>query len=153
VKQLDVRKLMPEAQLPTRSYEEDAGLDLYAVEDIFIPIGNTVSVRTGIAIHIFPGYVGKIEDRSGLANKGLRTGGGVIDAKYDGEVKVVLHNLTNESVRQWVGFDVQAAGYQVKKGDRIAQLLIYEVSTPTVREVGYSWGMNRKTSGHGSTGR
>ena len=91
---LKVKLLSKNAVLPTRNLKTDAGIDLYASEDVFIPQGTTKVVKTDVAIQVPEGMVGKIEDRSSLASKGLRTGGGVVDCGYAGEVKVVIHNLT-----------------------------------------------------------
>jgi dUTP pyrophosphatase len=64
---------------PSRNKSTDAGLDLYSIEDKFIELGTTAVIRTGISVNVPEGMVGKIEDRSSLAAKGLRTGAGVID--------------------------------------------------------------------------
>jgi dUTP pyrophosphatase len=109
---------------------------------MFIRLGATALVKTDIAILIPEGHVGKIEDRSGLAAKGLRTGAGVVDNGYTGEVKVVLHNLTHST----------SGGYQIKAGDRIAQLLIYPVSFATAMEIDNLGDSQRKDSGFGSSG-
>ena len=83
MKTLKVKKLSENATLPTRSYPNDAGVDLYASESIFIPVGATVRIPTDIAVNIEPGYYAQIQDRSGCAIKGLKIGGGVIDAGYN----------------------------------------------------------------------
>lgn len=142
-----VFKLSKQATLPTRNKESDAGLDLYAVESTFIGTGKTVLVKTSVAIQIPEGYVGKIEDRSSLSSKGLRTGGGVIDAGYTGEVAVVLHNLNNTDASSQHG-----RGYMIEKGQKIAQLLVYKVETPGVEEVTELWTSDRGSSGFGSSG-
>lgn len=135
---------------PTRNKSTDAGLDLYAAEDRFIELGSTVIVRTGLAINIPVGMVGKIEDRSSLAAKGLRTGAGVVDTGYSGEVGVVLHNLTSQLASDPV---LHRRGYQVRKGDKIAQLLVYDVATPVVEVVANLWESERGPGGFGSSGR
>lgn len=166
---LDVKKLNPEAKLPTRSNPHDAGLDLYALEDVFIPQGKTVRIATGVAIHILPEYVGLVRDRSGMATKGLIVGAGVIDAGYAGDASVVLHNFSNVSDTHEDHFAYEfkepmtypstarkypICGYQVRKGDKIAQLLIQKVELPVVDEVSYSWETSaRGTKGFGSSGR
>src|ERR1035437_2753504 len=98
---MKVKLLHEKAQLPKRSSENAAGLDLYACEDVFIPVGETRLIPLGIAIKL-QGRYGvipylKIEDRSGMAVKGLRTGAGVVDYDYRGEIKVVMHNLNNQT--------------------------------------------------------
>jgi dUTP pyrophosphatase len=135
---------------PTRNKSSDAGLDLYAMEDKFIELGTTTVVRTGVSINIPNGMVGKIEDRSSLASKGLRTGAGVVDAGYSGEVGVVIHNLTSQLSSDPV---LHRKGYQVRRGDKIAQLLTYAVETPAVEVVGNLWESERGAGGFGSSGR
>jgi dUTP pyrophosphatase len=135
---------------PTRNKSSDAGLDLYAMEDKFIELGTTTVVRTGVSINIPNGMVGKIEDRSSLASKGLRTGAGVVDAGYSGEVGVVIHNLTSQLSSEPV---LHRKGYQIRRGDKIAQLLTYAVETPAVEVVGNLWESERGTGGFGSSGR
>lgn len=140
-----VKKLSPTSKLPVRNLSTDAGLDLFAAEDVFIPVGKTAKIKTGIAIDVDRGFVGLIFDRSGMAVKGLRTGGGVIDTGYHGEVLVVIHNLNNESKLQ--------TGYEVKTGDKIAQLLIQQISLPLVKEVEcFEIESERGDRGFGSSG-
>lgn len=145
---IKVKKLHEKAIIPTRSHEGDAGMDLYALEDTFLPVSSTVKVSTGIAVAVPYGYVGKIEDRSGCALKGLRTGAGVVDAQYRGELSVVLHNLNNKS-----NTHIGQEGYQVKKGDRIAQLLLYQVALPIAIEMDELDDTKRGNGGFSSTGR
>lgn len=150
MKHLEVYIRNEKATPPSRSKATDAGLDLVSAEDIFIELGSTRVVKTGIAVKVPEGFVGKIEDRSGLASKGLRTGAGVIDAGYNGEVGVVIHNLTSELAKDPV---LLRPGYQIRRGDRIAQLLLYKVETPEVVVVDTSWESERGSSGFGSSGR
>lgn len=145
---VQVCKLDPNAKLPTRTYSTDAGLDIFSTEDVFITAGTTQVVATGVAIQISEGYVGKIEDRSSMGLKGLRTGAGVIDCGFTGELKVVLHNLNNRD-NEYLG----VRGYWVRKGDKIAQMLLYKVETPEVIEVDSLWESDRGSKGFGSSGR
>lgn len=135
---------------PNRNKATDAGLDLYAIEDKFIELGSTAIVRTGVSVNIPAGMVGKIEDRSSLAAKGLRTGAGVVDTGYSGEVGVVLHNVTSQHASDPV---LHRRGYQIRKGDKIAQLLVYNVETPAVEVVTSLWESERGSGGFGSSGR
>jgi dUTP pyrophosphatase len=135
---------------PTRNKATDAGLDLYSMEDKFIELGSTAVVRTGVSVNIPSGMVGKIEDRSSLASKGLRTGAGVIDTGYNGEVGIVIHNLTSQLASDPV---LHRKGYQVRRGDKIAQLLTYNVETPSVEVVSNVWESERGSGGFGSSGR
>ncbi len=137
---LQVKKIVPEAKLPTRAKEGDAGLDLYSVESCVVePMGRR-AVRTGIALEIPMGYVGLVWDKSGLAAKGgIKTMGGVIDSGYRGEIQVILANLGD-------GTHVIAAG------DKIAQLLIQHVELLPVEEVSDLADSERGADGFGSTG-
>ena len=137
---IPVKRVVPDAVLPTRAHPDDAGLDLYAAEDVVLGGGGGQTVRTGIALAIPPRHVGLVFDRSSMAKRGVKTAGGVIDAGYRGEVLVVLRNLTNETI-------------QVTKGDRIAQLLIMPVATPAVLESSLLDETSRGANGFGSTGK
>lgn len=145
-----VFKLDKKATVPTRNKVTDAGLDIFANETIHIPKGSTKLIKTGIAIEVVPGYVGKIEDRSGMALKGLRTGGGIIDSGFSGELSIVLHNLTADKDTDHI---LHKKGYFVKKGDRIAQILFYEISYPQVEIVDNLWTSERGSNGFSSSGR
>lgn len=143
-------KLDKKSKVPTRNLKTDAGLDIYSNEYKFIKKGSTCVVTTGIAINIPEGYVGKIEDRSSMAKNGLRTGAGVIDAGFSGEVSIVLHNLTNEEKKCPVTF---REGYEINPGDKIAQLVLVKVETPIVEEVPELWNSDRGSNGFGSSGK
>ncbi len=107
-----VEQLHPAAQLPRYAHTGpfgDLAADLYAVADGRIEPGATVAVPTGIALGLPAGYGALVEDRSGLALRGLTTLAGVIDPGYRGELKVVLTNLS-------------AMPHVIAAGDRIAQL-------------------------------
>ena len=110
----ETKLLHDSAKNPTKGHIDDAGWDLYSSEAVSIPAGATVLVSTGVAMAIPNRYVGLIWDRSSMGVKGIHRHAGVIDSGYRGEVKVCLHNTTNET-------------YHVERGDRIAQLLIQEV--------------------------
>jgi len=137
---LPVRRLEAGAVLPTRAHADDAGLDLYSLEDTTVPPGDGTVLRTGVAVAISPGYVGLVCDRSSMARRGLKTAGGVIDAGYRGEIGVVVWNLSREA---------QA----VKKGERIAQMLIVPIATPAPIDSDDLGATARGSGGFGSTGR
>lgn len=138
--QLSVKKLELDATLPTRAHSDDAGLDLYGSETIVIPPFGGTLASTGIAMALPHGYVGMIADRSSMARKGLKTAGGIIDAGYRGEIKVIFRNLTDQEIR-------------IEKGDRIAQMLIIPIATPAVEEVQDLESSERGEGGFGSTGK
>ncbi len=120
---LSVKKLSPEAKIPTRSHHDDAGLDLYANETYALKPGEVHGVLTGIAMAIPSGCVGLILGKSGLALKaGIDTLGGVIDAQYRGEIVVIVANHGAES-------------YHIETGSKIAQILIQKVELLQAEEV------------------
>ena len=90
---LDIVRVSQEATLPTRAHSDDAGLDLYGLEDIILSPAQGKVARTGIAIALPKGFVGLVADRSSLAKRGVKTAGGVIDAGYRGELHIVLWNI------------------------------------------------------------
>ncbi len=140
MRELPVRRLDPRTVLPTRAHPGDAGLDLYALEAVALTPGAGTVARTGIAVALEPGFVGLVCDRSSLAKRGLKTAGGVIDAGYRGEICVVLWNLSPEPQR-------------IEDGERLAQLLVMPVATPSPVEAGELEATSRGAGGFGSTGR
>lgn len=139
--ELYVKRLHPDAILPTRAHKTDAGMDLYALEEVEIPSQQRAIIRTGIAVAIPAGYVALFWDRSGLAARsGITTLAGVVDAGYRGEWRVVLFNTT-------------AVAHTLQKGERVAQVLIQPVELPTWKEVDELPGVaERNRRGFGSTG-
>lgn len=142
---IEIQRLDPDLPLPAAQHAHDAGHDLYAREDVRIEAGGgRAVVPTGLAIAIPPGYAGFVLPRSGLA---LRHGitclntPGLIDSLYRGELKVVLVNTD------------PGESYEVKRGDRIAQLVVKQVETVDWVEVDELDATPRSTEGFGSTGR
>jgi dUTP pyrophosphatase len=133
-------RLVQDATLPTRAHPDDAGLDLYALEDVLLLGSEGKVARTGIALAVPQGHVGLIADRSSLAKRGVKTAGGVIDAGYRGEILVCLWNLSGAEI-------------QLRRGERIAQLLICPVATPAVLETHTLNETSRGVNGFGSTGK
>lgn len=137
-----VQRLHEQAKLPKYSHTGNAGdlaADLFAVEDAEVQPGKVISVGTGLALELPAEYGAVIEDRSGTALKGLSTLAGIIDTGYRGEIRVVFTN-------------VGAEPYQIRTGDRIAQLRLVhrlEANFVEVSEIGPSQRSNR---GFGSTG-
>ena len=138
-----VTKLDEDAVIPTYAKPGDAGADLYALNEVTLPPGHRALIKTGIAIAIPFGFVGLVHPRSGL---GLKNGvsvvntPGTIDSGYRGEIGVVLinHDLENS--------------FEVKKGDRIAQLVIQKVENAQFKIVNELPASQRATGGYGSTG-
>lgn len=137
--EIQVKKLNNNAILPTRGHATDAGMDLYALDDVFLSPGQGAMARTGIAMAIPNGYVGMVADRSSLAKKGIKTAGGIIDSGYRGEIQIILRNLTHQEL-------------VIKAGERMAQLLLIPVATPQAFEVLELDSTARGEGGFGSTG-
>jgi len=136
--------LHPDAVLPRYAHgpEEDAGLDLHAVEDVLLEPGEPALVPTGLAIELPPGYEAQIRPRSGLALRHaitLPNAPATIDPGYRGEIRVILLNLGR-------------APYLVRKGDRIAQMVVarYEAIEWVEAELSDT---RRGAGGFGSSGR
>lgn len=141
---LQVRRLDPEARLPTRAYQDDAGLDLYALEEVTLEPGDRASVGTGIAVEIPAGQAGLVLPRSGLAARhgiALVNAPGLIDPGYRGELRVLLLNTDRE------------AAFTVRRGERIAQLVLVRLETPEVAEVQELAFSERGAGGFGSSGQ
>lgn len=141
---IPVKKMSPNAILPTYGSAEAAGADLYACLEgpVIIEAGKTVFIPTGLALEVPRGCAGLIYARSSMGTKrGLAPANkvGVVDSDYRGEVKVALHNHGSEP-------------QTVNPGERVAQLLITPVLTPAYEEVDVLTDTDRGTGGFGSTG-
>ena len=135
-----IQKTDLEIKTPTYAHAGDAGMDLYAAENIIIKPGERKVVATGVKMEIPAGYVGLIWDKSGLASKnGLKTMGGVIDSTYRGEVGVVVMNLGDRE-------------YRVEKNAKIAQMLIQRIENIEIEEVNNLENSSRGEGGFGSSG-
>ena len=129
---------------PARAHEDDAGYDLHAVEVVTIGPGERAGVGTGIAVEIPPGHAGFVVPRSGLALKhgiSVVNAPGIVDSGYRGELRVLLLNTDRE------------APFEIRPGDRIAQLLIVPVAAPELAEADALGESLRGAGGFGSTGR
>ena len=138
-----VKRLNDSSKLPTKAHPGDAGWDLYANndEDMIIMVGNRELIPIGCSFSVPEGYYGRLADRSGHAWKcGIHVMGGVIDSKYRGEVNVILINL---------GCD---EGFIVKRGDKIAQMIITKIHNGNMVEVDNLDETQRSEKGFGSTG-
>ncbi len=103
-----IKKLHPDAKIPTYGTEHAAGFDIYSAEDYTLQPGETYAVHSGISMEIPMGKLIEIWDRSGMGFKGIHRFAGVIDSDYRGEFNIILCNHTKEP-------------FQINKGDRIAQ--------------------------------
>lgn len=151
---LKIKRLHKEAKVPTRAYQGDAGIDLYAIEAKMIPVYKpgefiefaslpqeaVVEIKTGIAIEIPEGHYGEIKCRSSLGKIGMRIHSGVIDAGYRNEITIWIQNLGQRE-------------YIVNKGDKVAQLIIKPVVNFEITEVKELSKSERGLKGHGSSGK
>jgi len=136
LKRLD--KTLP---FPIYQTERSSGMDLYAREECILRSGDFITVPTGIVVEIPFGMEGQVRPRSGLASKsgiGILNSPGTIDSDYRGEIKVILFNLSNKD-------------YRIKKGDRIAQLVIAQTVKVELEEVENLGETKRDKGGFGST--
>jgi dUTP pyrophosphatase len=140
---LEVTRLAPEARLPARAYDGDAGLDLHAAHPARLAPGERASVGTGLAVAIPAGHAGLVLPRSGLALRhgiALVNAPGLIDSGYRGELRVLLLNTDRD------------ATFEVAQGDRIAQLLVVATAPLELLEVGELGSSERDARGFGSSG-
>lgn len=140
---IPIQRLDPDLPTPARQHDSDAGYDLVARDDVVLGPGERALVATGVAIAIPAGYAGFVQPRSGLAIKhgiSIVNAPGLIDSGYRGELKVVLVNLDAREK------------FTVKRGDRIAQLVVQRVEDVAWREVTTLDETDRGAGGHGSTG-
>ena len=139
---MNVLKLHPAARLPKYAHDGpygDLAADLYAAEAVTLPAGATLAVPTGVALEFPATHGALVEDRSGLAMRGVTTLAGVIDPGYRGEVRVVITNLSPAAV-------------EIQPGDRIAQLRIVQKIAAQFEEVSSLAEAPRGAAGFGSTG-
>ena len=136
-----VKRLHPDAIIPTRAHDLDAGFDIHTLEKGDLAPGHIARIRTGIAIGVPAGQVGDIRPRSGMAASGITVANspGTIDPGYSGELIVMLHNRGRDRLN-------------VHKGDRIAQLVFTYTNTQPLVEVDDLGTTERGTNGFGSTG-
>jgi len=158
------KRLTETATVPTRYNDSDAGWDLYADEDISLLPGQLVKVKTGIALAIPYGFVGLIWDRSGFSTKNSVTKfAGVIDSAYRGEILVALYNTVGVyySMHNDKVIDVNltpvmdvypAKTVEIKRGDRIAQIIFQKHYAEEVVEVDELDETERGDKGFGSSG-
>lgn len=131
--------LDPGAKMPTRAHELDAGYDLYSREDATVWQSAGGKFDTGVHIQIPAGYVGFIKSKSGLNAKSGLQAEGVIDAGYTGSINVLLRNHGPRAV-------------EIKKGQKIAQLVLLPIITPELEQVDGLEETERGSGGFGSTG-
>ena len=138
---IKIKKLNPEARVPSYAHPNDAGMDLFSLEENILGPGERAKIKTGLSMEIPEGYVGLVWDKSGLSTGyGLKTLAGVIDAGYRGEIQIGIINLSAET-------------YTLKKHDKVAQMLIQPIERPDLEEVLELSDSHRGIGGFGSTGK
>ena len=130
---MEIVLLNKNALIPTRASKSSAGLDLYSSIDVNIEVGSIKKVNTGICISVPENSYGSTRDKSSLASKGLLTLGGVIDSDYTGEVIVIMNSLI-ESIK-------------IKKGQKIAQLIVSNITYPEIKKVKFLKDTERNNKG------
>ena len=118
---MEIVLMNDDAIIPTRTSKESAGLDLYSSIDIDIEVGSIKKINTGICISLPKNSYGSIRDKSSLASKGLLTLGGVIDKDYTGDIIVTMTFLI-ETIK-------------IKKGQKIAQLIVSNIMYPETKKL------------------
>ena len=162
-----IHRLTNTAIFPTKDNHKDAGWDLYADEDVIIEPGETKIVKTGIAIQpdnpdYFKIVFESIRERSGLASRSVRVGGGVVDEIFTGEVGVILQNLNIHHILNRLIFKginttdemvniLKECNLKIKKGDKIAQFLPKEVVYAELEDVDGLEETSRGNKGFGSS--
>jgi len=137
---IQIKKIIPEATVLRFAQNGDAGMDLFSIEEKILRPGERFSCRTGIAIKIPEGYAGLIWDKSGPSHKfGIKILGGVFDSNYTGEYLIGLVNLGQEN-------------FEIKKGQKIAQVIFQKIEMPEIEEVVELPETNRGAGAFGSTG-
>ena len=129
-------------RMPERAHDGDAGADLFAADDAVLEPGGRVTVPLGFSMAIPEGHAGLVLPRSGLASRSGITvinAPGLIDAGYRGEVQVALVNHSDER-------------FEIERGDRVAQLVIVAVATPSFEPVSSLDETQRGSGGFGSSG-
>lgn len=140
---LKFKRIHPDAVLPAYAHPSDAGMDIRSVADVTVAARGRALVPTGLVVLLPPLYEAQVRPRSGLALKHgitvLNTPG-TIDSGYRGEIGVILFNSSD-------------VDFQVKKGDRVAQVVIAPVTQPVIEEAQEIDETDRGAGGFGSTGK
>ena len=140
---LKFKRIHPDAVLPAYAHPSDAGMDIRSVADMTVPARGRALVPTGLVVLLPPLYEAQVRPRSGLALKHgitVRNTPGAIDSGCRGEIGVILFNSSD-------------VDFQVKKGDRVAQVVIAPVTQPVIEEAQEIDETDRGAGGFGSTGK
>lgn len=162
--QVGFKRLSDSAVIPAKAHASDSGFDLVASEDVIIEPGETAVVPTGIAVSLPSGYEAQVRPRSGVTAKTkLRVQLGTIDNGYNGEIGVIVDNINvynkdSPDMAQGIsegynwGYPARNGSYVIRKGDRIAQLVVQPLPAVEAIEVSDVEETERGVGGFGSTG-
>jgi len=163
---IQFKRLSPSAILPTKAHSNDSGFDLYASEDVIIEPGGTKVIPTGIAVGLPQGTEAQVRPRSGITSKTkIRVQLGTIDKGFTGGIGVIADNIhsgryPNGAVKRY-GFSIDGShttetsiygAYVIRKGDKIAQLVVQYIPQLEAVEVPELDDSQRGSNGFGSTG-
>src|SRR5680860_16606 len=137
---LIIEKIHPEAKLPVKAHVGDAAYDLFSVDYYSIPAYGQALVSSGIKMKIPENCAGLIWDKSGLANNGITTMGGLIDSNYRGEIKIIIKNLSEDI-------------FNIIPGQKVAQILIQKIENLEIEEGNIENNTERQNNGFGSSGK
>lgn len=161
------KRLNDDAVIPTKAHATDSGFDLVASEDVIIEPGDTAVIKTGIAVELPAGFEAQVRPRSGVTAKTkLRVQLGTIDNGYTGEIGVIVDNIRMKRYSEILyGLDEKpiheknveypdvTGSYLIRKGDRIAQLVVQALPEVTAVEIeNFSEESERGEGGFGSSG-
>lgn len=138
--EVKIKRLNPEAKLPSYAHPGDVGLDLYSLEEASVLPGGHHRFYNGFALEFPEGYAAIVKDKGSISKAGLHTMGGVFDAGFRGEYNVHLVNLSDTP-------------YRFEKGDKLAQLVIMPVAHATFVEADTLSETSRGKGQFGSTGK
>ena len=132
---MEIVLMNDDAIIPTRASKRSAGLDLYSSIDVNVEVGSIKKINTGICISLPENCYGSIRDKSSLAANGLLTLGGVVDNDYAGEIIIMMTSLIEP--------------IKIKKGQKIAQWIVSNVSYPQIKKVNFLKDTERNNKGFG----
>ena len=146
---VNIRRISETAITPVKSHTQDACFDLFANEEVVLKYGETKVVPTGIAIELPDGYYADVRPRSGLTSKSaLRVHLGTIDSNYRGDIGIICENASHRKLSSLNYIDTDII---VKRGDKIAQLLVQKLPEIELVEVNELSDSERGLNGFGST--
>lgn len=143
MKIVKIKKLSPDAIIPDYAHKGDAGLDLYSIRDDVINPFEYKLIPTGLAIELPEGTEAQVRSKSGIALKNgvfVLNSPGTVDENYRGEVGVILYNLNKDKP------------FEIKKGQKIAQMVICNVEYVKLEEISELTDSERNAGGFGSSG-